>query len=152
MVTAESQAATVPATAPEAVAEPIPQAEAVPSPPAPSPLTDEPVPAEPVDEGARVFAESLRTDLRGRAAVLAHLNAVVKNHLVHPLRNEPLEVVPPATPSDLSDSALQLLIDRDYPGRTLATLGAAELQNRLELIEPFITQRRGMLAEKGIPE
>jgi hypothetical protein len=146
------QGAEKPATAPEVPAQATVTAEVVSSQPAPSALTDEPVAAEPVDEGRAVFVESLRTDLRLRAATLARLNAITRNHLVHSLKGEEPEEVPPATPSPSSDESLQNLIERDFPGRTLETLGEAELQNRLELIEPFISKRRETLKEKEIVE
>jgi hypothetical protein len=146
------QGAEKPATAPEVPAQATASAEVVPSQPAPPALIDEPVAAEPVDEGHAVYVETMRTDLRAQAATLAHLQAIKRNHLVHALKGEEPEEVPPATPSPSSDESLQNLIERDFPGRTLETLGEAELQNRLELVEPFIQNLRGLFKEKGISE
>jgi hypothetical protein len=151
VVTVE-QAPEKPATAPEAPNQTMPSADPVSSQPAPPALTDEPISVPPVDDGRRVYVESLRQDLRTQAATLARLNAITKNHLVHPLKGETLEEVPPPTPNAVSDAGLQQLIDRDLPGRTLETLGEAELVSRLELIEPFISKRRAVLKEKGILE
>lgn len=152
------QGAEKPATAPEVPEQAPVSAVVAPPQPAPSALTDEPIEAAPlpapvpVDDGHEVYLGQQRELLRQGAAVLARLNAITRNHLVHSLKGEDPEEVPPATPSKASDESLQNLIERDYPGRTLATLGEAEIQTRLELIEPLISKRRDVLKGKGITE
>ena len=148
VVTVEPQAAETPATALAALEQPTPRADPVPSQPAPPALIDEPVSAPPVEDGLA----GNRQLLREAAAELAHVNAILRNKLEHALKNEPVEVVPPATPTSASDEGLARLIDRDYPGRTLSNLGEAELQNRLELVEANLAKKREVMTERGISE
>jgi hypothetical protein len=147
VVTVE-QAATAPVAAPEAAPQPPASAEPVPGQPAPLALTDESILAPPAPDGLAPQRELLRQ----AAAELAHVNAILRNALEHALKNEPLEPVPPSTPSDLSDQGLGLLIERDYPGRQLSNLGEAELQNRLELVEANLAKKRAIMTERGISE
>jgi hypothetical protein len=86
------------------------------------------------------------------AAELTHVNAIIRNVTVHAINNEPPESVPPATPNALSDESLGRLIDRDYPGRTLANLDGEAIQNRLELVEANLSKKKALMLERGISE
>ena len=104
------------------------------------------------DEGQRVYMRTLRQDLRERAAMLAHVNAVLRNTLEHAAKGQPLEPVPPATPSEQSDEGLARLIERDYPGQTLATLGESGLEACLKVVEANLAKKRAIMAERGIKD
>lgn len=147
VVTVE-QGAEKPATVPEAPAPTTTSEPAVPSQQAAPGLIDEPVAVAPVDDGWGAQRELLRT----AAAELAHVNAIIRNVVEHAIKGEPVEVVPPATPSALSDEGLARLIDRDYPGRTLANLDGEAIQNRLELVEASLAKKKALMLERGITE
>src|SRR5213079_2587744 len=70
------QAPTKPATAPAHPNDAFHTREAVPLSTAPPELTDE---GDQEDEGQRVYMRTLRQDLRERAAMLAHVNAILRN-------------------------------------------------------------------------
>lgn len=124
--------------------------------PAPTGLTDEPETTteapEPVDEGERQYQATLRQELRKAAAQLTRTNRIYSNKLVHAPKNEAPEEVTPLEPNPDSDESLRLYIDRDFPGRTLADLNTAELQNRLEGVEASLAKKRAVMKERGIAE
>lgn len=150
-VTPAAQEPTTPATAPEAAPAPAPQAVAVPSQPAPSALTDEPDLPAPVDEGQRVYLESLRGDLRSRTALLFRVNAII-NNVKRSLEGQEPDPLPSKDPSADSDAALARRIEQDWPGRTLANLGQAELEGLLERFDANLAKKREVMKERGIPE
>jgi len=139
------QAPTVTATAPEASAQPVASPDPVPSQPAPPDLTED---AAPVDDGLG----PQRQLVRQVAGELAHVNAILRNTVEHALKGEAPEVVPPMEPNPTSDAGIASRINIDWPGRTLATLGPAELQGLLERFEASLSKKRQIMAERGISE
>jgi hypothetical protein len=145
------QGAEKPATAPEVPTQTTVTAEVVSSQPAPSALTDEPILAEPVDDGHAVYVAQQRELLRQSAATLNRVNVLLRNQ-AHALKGEDPEEVPGKAPDQTSDAAVSALIERDYPGRTLANADEGILQNRLELVEANLASKRGAMKERGISE
>lgn len=150
-VTVEPQASTAPATAPEAPAQPVPQAEAVPAQPAPPALTEEPDLPEPVDPGKEQYLNDLRGDLRVQTARLFRVNAILDN-VKRGLEGQAPNEVPPATPSEASDRALAARIDQDWPGRKLENLGEKELAALSERFEQNLAKKRDVMKQRGIQE
>lgn len=147
-VVSVEQGAEKPATAPEVLQQPTASEQPVPSQPAPPGLMDEPVVAAPVDDGLGPQREMLRQS----AADLARVNTLLRNTLEHAIKGEDPEPIPPATPNPISEQGLAGRIDQDFPGRTLANLGAAELQSILERFEANLAKKRALMLERGISE
>jgi hypothetical protein len=142
------QAAETPATLGLGAPRPSLSADPVPSQPAPLGLTDDLLDAAPVDDGL----SPMREDLRKSAAELAHVNAILHNKVKVPMENVKPVDIPPATPSEASETGLRMRIDQDFPGRTLANLGAAEIHSILERFEASLSKKRAQMVERGITE
>lgn len=135
-------------TAPQASTVPVAVAQEAPTSSAPPDLLDAaPAPSTPVDDGLGPQRQLVRQS----AAEVVHVRAVIEN-VKRALEGQEAIPVPPKTPGSESDAALVRRIETDWPGRTLATLGATELQGLLERLEGTLAKHQAVMAERGIKD
>ena len=102
------------------------------------PAAPEPAPVA-LDEGEEVYRAELRHQARAGAAVLRLLRVQMKNTEAA-LNGRPALPEPPATPNKDSDESLGLFITSKHPGKTLDTLGEAELEAVTNQIDALIAK------------